>query len=366
MASERTERATPRRREEARKRGQVPRSADLTSALTLLVGAFFLPWYASSAATELWGYLERAFREPLPLDLTPALVLELAWVSGTTFFQLTLPVLGLFLLVGVASTLLQAGVVFAPAVLQPDLRRIDPIAGFQRLFSRRGLFETAKALVKIAIVLAVTYPLIRRDLPRYADLTGAEPLVIARALGQSIRDLTMRIGAAYLALAVLDYSYQRWDLEQRLRMTRHELKEELRQTEGDPEIKARIRRLQRQYALRRMMAQVPTATVVVTNPTHLAVALRYEPGTMRAPVVVAKGAGAVAERIMAIARQHAIPVLQNQPLAQALYRTVDVGQEIPVTLYEAVADIIAYVYQLRRARLPLGGGGPTTEPWMDL
>ncbi|GBD21066.1 Flagellar biosynthetic protein FlhB [bacterium HR28] len=364
MASERTERATPRRREEARKRGQVPRSADLTSALALLAGAFFLPWYANSAATKLWGYLERTFREPLPHDLTAPQVLELAWVSGTTFLQLTLPILGLFLLVGVASTLLQAGVVFAPAVLKPDLRRIDPIAGFQRLFSRRGLFETAKALVKIAIVLAVTYPLIRGDLPRYADLTGAEPLVIAQALGQSIRDLAVRIGAAYLALAVLDYGYQRWDLEQRLRMTRHELKEELRQTEGDPEIKARIRRLQRQYAMRRMMAQVPTATVVVTNPTHLAVALRYEPTTMRAPVVVAKGAGAVAERITGIARQHAIPVLRNQPLAQALYRTVEVGQEIPVTLYEAVADIIAYVYQLRRATVPVSTGGPTTESWL--
>ncbi|MFN3336435.1 MAG: flagellar biosynthesis protein FlhB [Thermomicrobium sp.] len=364
MASERTERATPRRREEARKRGQVPRSADLTSALALLAGTFFLPWYASSAQTRLWGYLERTFREPLPHDLTAPQVLELAWVSGTTFLQLTLPILGLFLLVGVASTLLQAGVVFAPAVLKPDLRRIDPIAGFQRLFSRRGLFETAKALVKIAIVFAVTYPVIRRDLPRYADLTGADPLVIAQALGQSIRDLAVRIGAAYLALAVLDYGYQRWDLEQRLRMTRHELKEELRQTEGDPEIKARIRRLQRQYAMRRMMAQVPTATVVVTNPTHLAVALRYEPTTMRAPVVVAKGAGAVAERITGIARQHAIPVLRNQPLAQALYRTVEVGQEIPVSLYEAVADIIAYVYQLRRATVPGSTGGPTTESWL--
>ncbi|MCS7051476.1 MAG: EscU/YscU/HrcU family type III secretion system export apparatus switch protein, partial [Thermomicrobium sp.] len=307
MASERTERATPRRREEARKRGQVPRSVDLTSALTLLAGAFFLPWYAGTASERLWGYVSRSFQEPLPRDLTGPMVLELAWVSGTTFFQLTLPILGLFVLVGVGSTLVQTGFVFAPAVLKPDVRRIDPIAGFQRLFSRRGLFETGKALVKIAIVAAVTYPVIQRDLPRYADLTGAEPRAIAQALGQSIRDLAVRIGLAYAALAVLDYGFQRWDLEQRLRMTRHEVKEELRQTEGDPEIKARIRRLQRQYAMRRMMAQVPKATVVVTNPTHLAVALRYEPGTMRAPVVLAKGAGAVAERIMGIARQHAIP-----------------------------------------------------------
>ncbi len=354
MASERTERATPRRRQEARKRGQVARSVDLTSALALLAGAFFLPWYAGASIESLWGYLYRSFAGPLPTDLTPPDLLELAWTSGTMLLSFTLPILGLFLLVGVGSTLLQAGFVFAPAALKPDLRRIDPIAGFQRLFSRRGLFETAKALIKIGIVLAVTYPLVQRDLPRYADLTGADPLVIARAIGWSIRDLALRIGAAYLALAILDYAFQRWDLEQRLRMTRHEVKEELRQTEGDPEVKARIRRLQRQYAMQRMMAQVPKATVVVTNPTHLAVALRYEPGSMRAPVVVAKGAGAVAERITAIARQHAVPVLRNQPLARALYRTVEVGQEIPVTLYEAVADIIAYVYRLRRATAPVG------------
>ncbi|MCX7622806.1 MAG: flagellar biosynthesis protein FlhB [Thermomicrobium sp.] len=359
MASERTERATPRRRQEARKRGQVPRSADLTSALALLAGAFFLPWYAGSAAHTLWGYLQRSFTGPFPADLTAPDLVELAWTSGAVFLRLTLPMLGLFALVGVGSTLLQAGFVLAPAVLKPDLRRIDPIAGFQRLFSRRGLFETGKALVKIAIVLAITYPLVRRDLPRYADLTGAEPMLIARAIGTTIRDLAVRIGVAYLAIALVDYGFQRWDLEQRLRMTRHELKEELRQTEGDPEIKARIRRLQRQYAMQRMMAQVPRATVVVTNPTHLAVALRYEPGTMRAPVVVAKGAGTVAERITALARQHTIPVLRNQPLAQALYRTVEVGQEIPVTLYEAVADIIAYVYRLRRARAPIANAETT-------
>lgn len=361
MASERTEKATPRRREQARKRGQVPRSNDLTSALGLVAGAFFVPSYAAAAGSSLWQYLQRTFGQPLPRDLTAERVLELAWLSGTTFLRLSLPILGLFTLVGVAATLVQSGVVFAPAVLKPDLRRIDPIAGFGRLFSRRGLFETGKALLKIGVVAAVTYPLIRRDLPRYADLTGAEPLAIAAAIGQSIRDLGLRIGAAYLALAVLDYGFQRWDLEQRLRMTRHELKEELRQTEGDPEIKARIRRLQRQYAMRRMMADVPRATVVVTNPTHLAVALRYEPRSMRAPVVVAKGAGAVAERITAIARQHTIPVLRNQPLAQALYRNVEVGQEIPVSLYEAVADIIAYVFRLRRGNVPTGAPPSPTE-----
>lgn len=362
MASERTERATPRRREQARRRGQVPRSTDLTSALALLASAFFLPWYAAWAGRSLWTYLQRSFGEPLPRDLSPERVLELTWISGTTFLQLTLPILALFLFVGMGATLAQAGVVFAPEVLKPDLRRIDPFAGFGRLFSRRSLFETGKALFKIGVVIALTYPLIRRDLPRYADLTGANPSIIARAIGLSIRDLVLRISAAYLALAIADYAFQRWDLEQRLRMTRQEVKEELRQTEGDPEIKGRIRRLQRQYAMQRMMAQVPQATVVVTNPTHLAVALRYESGKMRAPVVVAKGAGAVAERITAVARQHAIPVLRNQPLAQALFRSVEVGQEIPTKLYEAVADIIAYVYRLRRSSYPAGAEEPVTQP----
>ncbi|GBD16457.1 Flagellar biosynthetic protein FlhB [bacterium HR26] len=347
MASERTERATPRRRQEARRQGQVARSADLTSALGLLAVGLFLPWYGAYAFHHISRYLQGSFSRLPREDLTMSMLAQLGWDAGSVFFRITLPLLGLMLLTGVGSTLAQAGVVFAPAALKPDLKRIDPAAGFQRILSRRGAFETAKAAIKIALIGAVTYPLVRADLALFASLTGADPLTIGQAIGRSIRDLGLRAGAAFLALSLLDYGFQRWDLEQRLRMTRQELKDELKQTEGDPEIKARIRRLQRQYAQRRMMAEVPKATVVVTNPAHLAVAIRYEARSMRAPVVVAKGAGHLAERIKAVARQHAIPVLENRPLAQSLFRTVEVGQEIPVALYEAVADVIAYVYRLR-------------------
>ncbi len=347
MTSERTERATPRRRQEARRQGQVARSADLTSALGLLAAGLFLPWYGSYAFRQVSRYLEGAFTRLPREELTTAGLAQLGWEAGAVFFHITLPLLGLMLLVGVGSTLAQAGVVFAPAALKPDLKRIDPIAGFQRILSRRGAFETAKAVVKIIVIGAVTYPLVRADLALFASLTGADPLAIGQAIGGSIRELGLRAGAAFLALSLLDYGFQRWDLEQRLRMTRQEVKDELKQTEGDPEVKARIRRLQRQYAQRRMMAEVPKATAVLTNPTHLAVAIRYEARSMRAPVVVAKGAGHLAERIKAVARQHAVPVLEHRVLAQSLYRTVEVGQEIPVTLYEAVADVIAYVYRLR-------------------
>jgi len=347
MASERTERATPRRRQEARKQGQVARSNDLTSALGLLAFGLFLPWYGSYAFHRLGRYLEAAFGQLPRGELTTLELIRIGGSAGSVFLEITLPLLGLMLVVGVGSTLAQVGVVFAPAALKPDLKRIDPFTGFQRILSRRGAFETAKAVGKIVVVGLVTYPLVRADLALFASLTGADPLVIGQAIGQSIRDLGLRAGAVFLALSLLDYGFQRWDLEQRLRMTRQELKDELKQTEGDPEIRARIRRLQRRYAQQRMMAQVPKATVVVTNPLHLAVALRYEAREMRAPTVVAKGAGHLAEQIKALARRHAVPVIEHRTLAQALYRTVEIGQEIPVGLYEAVADVIAYVYRLR-------------------
>ena len=346
MASERTERATPRRRSEARRRGQVVRSADLIAAVMMLTAALLIPWYGAFAARTLATGLQ-GFFSSLPRELTPGLLAAMMRESAGLFLRVALPPLGLVAVIGTVVAVVQSGLVFAPAALKPDWRRLDPFAGFQRLFSRRGAFEALKTILKLTIVTAATYPVIRADITVFVALTGADVLGLGQALGQAVRSLLLRIGLVYLVLAAIDYFFQRWDFEQRLRMTREEVREELRQTEGDPQIRARIRKLQRQYAQRRMMANVPKATVVVTNPTHLAIALRYDPRETPAPIVVAKGAGQVAERIKAIARAHAIPVVEHRPVAQALYRLVDVGQVIPVTLYEAVADIIAYVYRLR-------------------
>ncbi|MDI3340334.1 MAG: flagellar biosynthesis protein FlhB [Sphaerobacter sp.] len=347
MAEERTERATPKRRQDARRQGDVPRSAELSAAAELLGAIAFLQWYAGQAAAALTEQMRGTFSGVTAADLTPLALQRLSWEAGMVFARVVGPLVAVVVALGIGASIAQTGPVFALAALKPDFGRLSPARGLRRIVSRRGAFETLKALVKLAIVVALTYPVLRNQIAHFASLTGADPVTIVGAVGRTLSAVGLRAAGAFFILALADYAFQRWDYERRLRMTRQELREELRQTEGDPELKARLRRLQQQLARGRMMHAVPQATVVVTNPTHLAVAIRYDLRTMPAPVVVAKGSGAVAERIKAIAREHAIPVVENKPLAQALYRSVEVGMEIPLALYEAVADVIAYVYRLR-------------------
>ncbi|MBX6342324.1 MAG: flagellar biosynthesis protein FlhB [Thermomicrobiaceae bacterium] len=350
MSQERTERATPRRRQEARKKGQIARSTELSSAVGLLASVVFLRWYGGFASGAISTLMRGTFEGLDGLELTPLALQHLGWQAAMTFARVTGPLLGLVLVVGVASATAQGGFVFSLHALRPDFNRINPAVGAKRIVSKRGAFETVKAILKLGVVAALTYPLVRADIGRFASLTGGDPLGIGRALGGALADIGLRASVAYLALALVDYGYQRWEYERRLRMSRQEIREEMKHVEGNPELKARIRRLQRQLAKRRMMADVPKATVVVTNPTHYAVAIRFDLETMAAPVVVAKGSGAVAQRIKEVAREHRVPVVENKPLAQALFKATEIGMEIPVALYEAVADVIAYVYRARTGR----------------
>lgn len=349
MSSERTERATPRRRQEARRRGQVPRSTELSAAAGLLGSVVFLRWYGGYAVNTLAGAMRGSFGNLGGDDITPLTVQRLGWDAGMVFLRVAGPLIGVGLVVGVLATVAQSGLVLAPAALKPDFSRVNPAQGFQRIFSRRGAFEAGKALLKLVIVGGLTYPAIQRAIEQFAGMTGGDLGSIARTMTATLGQIALRAGGAYFVLALADYAYQRWDYERRLRMTRQELREELKLSEGNPELKSRLRRLQRQMARGRMMTAVPKATVVLANPTHLAVAIRYEMD-MAAPVVLAKGSGWMAERIKEVARAHAIPVVENKPLAQTLFRMTDIGMEIPMALYEAVADVIAYVYRLRTRR----------------
>jgi flagellar biosynthetic protein FlhB len=223
---------------------------------------------------------------------------------------------------------------------------LNPLEGFKRIFSRHGLIELLRSLLKLGLVSWVAYSFLRAN---YNQLIALTQFDLTTAVGQFIRlaiSLTIRVGGMYLVLAAADYAYQRWDLYQNLKMTKDEIKEENKRSEGDPMLKSRVRGMQRQMARGRMMANVPKATVVITNPTHLAVAIEYQDG-MRAPKVLAKGPYRVAERIVKIAKEHHIPVIQNIPLARALYKTIDIGQEISPELYLAMAEVLAYVYKLR-------------------
>lgn len=263
------------------------------------------------------------------------------------YFLLTGPVFLAALAAGLAVNYLQVGFLFTTDALQPQLNRLNPAEGFKRILSRRSLFELVKSLLKVTLVGAVALLFVRGNLETLLLVLYQDAGVVWETVRSLSLQLSLRIAGAFLVLALLDYLYQRYEHNQNLKMTRQEVKEEFKQTEGDPQLRARLRERRRQMATQRMMQDVPKATVVITNPTELAVALRYTDGKDSAPVVVAKGAALMAKRIRETAAGHGVPVVENKPVARLLYEQVDVGQEIPVDLYQAVAEILALVYRLR-------------------
>ncbi|MBX6423603.1 flagellar biosynthesis protein FlhB [Thermosulfurimonas sp. F29] len=347
---ERTEEPTPRRREEARKRGQVARSREVASVAVL--GGSVLGFILAG------GFLFLQIRMALEFFLgIPFRTLELPEAYLSLKYALEYGALGLapFLLivtlVAFLAHFLQTGGVAAWEALAPKAERINPVEGFKRLFSLPALVELVKSLAKIVIISTVAYLVIRKKLEFLLNLTGEDLRTMAAALYFLSRDLVLKLLMALAVLAVLDFFFQRWDVERKLRMTREELKEELKQTEGDPLVRSRIRQLQREMARRRMMAEVPKADVVITNPEHVAVALRYEIGKMPAPELVAKGQGLLAQKIKEVAREAGVPVVEDPPLARLIYARVEVGEYIPEDLYQAVAEVLAYVYRLKGKRI---------------
>lgn len=346
---EKTEPATPKRLQEARRRGQVARSPELSGAVVVLalVCLCYLmrDWFFYTVARFWVGYLANFGR----WEVSPANATALLWSVGVFCLQLLAPVFLVALVLAVVVNLAQVGFVFSPQALVPRLERLSISAGLARLFSTRAAFEFLKALLKICAIGGLVAWLVRRDFETLLLLLCASP---AKGFGVVV-DFTFRLalvaGAAYVVLALLDYLYQRRSYQKEMMMTKAEVKEEYRQTEGDPLIKGWVRRKLRQVLLNRIRQEVPKATVVVTNPTHIAVALKYETG-MNAPRVVAKGAGYLAARIRKLAAENGVPVVENPPVARFLYYKVEVGEEIPAALYQAVAEIIALVYRLKKRR----------------
>ena len=353
---------TPRRLEQARERGQVPRSRELSTAAIALAGALTL----SALGPTLTGRLADLVRNGLTLDRAAAfepdrMLAALSALAQASLLDL-LPILGLTLAATLAAPLLLSGWVFSPKAFVPDFSRLDPLRGLGNLFSTHSLVELVKAIVK-CVLLAVLGTLAIRH--AFGELTALP--------GQDVRDASQRLGGlvssgffvlvgGMLAIAALDVPYALWRHRKALRMTREELRQEMRESEGDPQLKARVRSLQRAAARKRMMAAVPTATVVVTNPTHYAVALAYDE-SMRAPRVVAKGMDKVALRIREIAAEHEVPLLEAPAVARALHKHAELDSEIPQALYAAVAQVLAYVYQVRVWQRQ---GGRAPEPPSDL
>jgi flagellar biosynthetic protein FlhB len=346
---ERSEEATPKRREEARAKGQFPRSRLLIPAATLVAIAISLRLGGEALAIALKrcviGFINAAgnFRSFAAAD-----VIQLAGEAGLALAPAMLACLAAVVAAGLAGGFLQSGFVLASESLRVDFSRINPLSGFQRLFSLDAVGEMAKAVLLLLGLSLVGVIFLYADLDRLAALSSLGPAEIFFYAGRKGGELIAWIVGAVGALAGLDYLYQHWRTERQLRMSRQEVKEEMREQEGDPQLKGRLRTLRQKFSRQRMTAEVAKADVVITNPTHLAVALRYRAGEAGAPRLIGKGAGFIAEKIREIARTRGIPIVENKPLARRLYQQVEVGREIPEKLYRAVAEVLAYVYRLRR------------------
>jgi flagellar biosynthetic protein FlhB len=349
VGQERTEAPSPRRREEARKRGQIAVSGDLNAGLMLLTAAVVLAMAARTIGGGLLEGVRFDLSRPGPLDLDVRTVQAIFAALFTRSVRALGGLLGTLVLAAVVVGLVQSGFAFYTEHLTVRWDRLDPSTGFRRLFGAGSGMRALTALLKVAALAVLAYLVLRARLGEISRI-GEATLGGAVALEWTIISrLFLGLAVALVVIGALDYLVQRLRLERQLRMTRQEAKEELKQEEGDPQVKARIRKMQREATQRRMFQEVPKATLVITNPTHLAVALRYERGRMSAPKVVALGAGHVAERIIATARRFGVPVVENRPLAKALYRLGKLDKEIPVALYKAVAETLAFVYRLRGA-----------------
>lgn len=342
-----TEQPTPKRLEQARERGQVAVSQDVKSWAMLAAGLIAIGIFAPAAARKI-GLVGRRFIEaPEAFRLNAG---DLQQALGGLIVDIGLalaPAVGVFLAMAIAGGIVQSGLIWAPTKIHPDPSKISPLSGAKRLFSTRALMEFAKSILKLAAVGAVCTIIARSLLDDMALL----PAVAISALVERSYDVALWLLAGCVAvmtfIAGLDYAFQKMSFLKQQRMTKQEVRDEHKQSEGDPQIKARIRRIRIERARQRMMAAVPSAAVVITNPTHYAIALAYEMEAMAAPKVVAKGVDSLAQRIRTVAEENEVPIVENPPLARALYAAVDLDEEIPAEHYQAVAQVIGYVMSLK-------------------
>jgi len=339
----------------------VARSREVNSVAVLLGGLVLLYVSAPLLYGGLTGLMRFAFGEAMLRPVSAPSAQELLCTVGLRALGAVGPLAAGLVAVALLAGYGQVGLMLTPQSIQPKLSNIDPVAGLRRMFSLRSVMRMVFSLLKLAIIAGVSYFAITNRLDEFFPLVNETAGGVFSYICRTAAAVGFQVCAVLVVIAIADYGYQKWEHERRLRMTRQELREELKRLEGDPLVKSRIRQIQREVARRRMMQEVPTADAVVTNPTHYAVALRYDATKMEAPTVVAKGRNRLAERIKEIARQHGVPLVEDRFLARALYRSVEVGQEIPYTLYQAVARVLAYIYQLRR-RVPTRYIPLTEEP----
>lgn len=348
FSQEKTEEATPKRRQDARKKGQVAKSIEINSALIMLTAFYFLSLRGSYMVDSLQDIMRYMFTEFSLRNFDVYTIHSLAMTLIVKFLFIVMPLMIIIAIVGVMVNYFQVGYMFNPGLLMPDFTRINPLSGFSRIFfSKTALVNLAKSLLKIFIIGYFLYSFVEKQIYILPTFAGVDVKQSTLFFGNLIIDLGYRVAGVMLIIAVFDYYFQWYNHNQQLKMSKQEIKEEYKQTEGNPLIKSKIRQKQREMAMRRMMQEVPKADVVITNPTHFAIALKYEEG-MQAPLVVAKGQDHLALRIREVATDNDVIVVENKSLARALYHTVEVGSYIPYELYQAVAEVLAYVFKLKR------------------
>lgn len=345
---DKTEEPTAKKREEAAKKGQVGKSQEVSTAFVLLIGFFVIKalWeriYANIA--EYTVYIFGHLNQTIDVETVLNLFIGMVFVLGQTAFPIMIAVM----IVGLAVNIFQGGWHFNSEKLEPKLDNLNPINGFGRLFSKRSLVELVKSLLKIAIIGFFIYNYLKDEIFTMPQFIFYDLTTSLSKISDIIFGLVFQVIGVIMILAFADLAYQKWQTTQDLKMTKQEVKDEFKQVEGDPQIKGKIRQKQRQMAMSRMMQEVPKADVIVTNPTHFAVALKYEKGMM-APKVVAKGADFVAQKIKSVGRENDVPLVENRPLARALYASAEVGDFVPRELYQSVAEVLAYVYRLKHRR----------------
>lgn len=347
FSQEKTEKATPKKRQDTRKKGQVARSNDVNTALILFAVFLFLLFYGEVLATYLFQMIRHVFTEYITWDINeqtiPTIFEELAFETTLVL----LPIMLIALIFGIAASLLQVGFLVTPEAIKFKLEKINPLQGFKRIFSVRALVEFLKSMLKITLVGTLVFTIIWLQ---FDSLLFLSQKSLVDGFGQ-VASLAGTIGIAValllLLLSIPDYMYQKYDHEKQIRMSKQEVKDEHKKMEGDPLIKSKRRKKQMDMAMQRMMQEVPQADVIITNPTHFAVALKYDEEKMAAPKVIAKGADFVALRMKTLAKKHDVIQVENKPLARALYEKTEIGDEIPEELFQAVAEVLAYVYRLR-------------------
>lgn len=345
---EKTEAPTGKKKSEARSKGNVAKSADLSTALMLLFGSVLIYFLGGSLVWSIKGTMISFFKNPIYENFDIATLHSLIINAASRNMNSLLPILGGFMVIAAVSSFSQVGFNFSPKALNPNFKKLDPFSGIKNImFSKKALVKLVMSIVKLIIVGVIAYFSIRKDIEPLMELVSMRVEVIFSSASNLIFAITLKISIILLILALLDFLYQRWQHNKDLMMTKYEVKQETKQSEGDPLVKSRIRTIQRQVAKQRMMDAVPEADVVVSNPTHYAVALKYDTATMSAPKVIAKGLDSLALKIMEKAREHHIPVVEDRVLVRVLYKAVELNGEIPSDLYTAVAKVLSYVYQLR-------------------